>query len=311
MRARRGPLYIAAVAVVAVVAAIAAGAWWVSSGGLGGDPGIAAPAVIPIPTAHPPLRPAPSPVEAPRDTPTPSPIPTPTARGPATGCAAQAEPHGTVDPTAWRPTPLPWSAPCARPPGGPAWRPSTTLASSSLHTDPPIRVVARPELLPGGGPADPDTEPPADILQQARALSEAWARWVELDEAAERAANPALIADVAGFLGAEQYTRHYTRLAATRSAAGAYACESLALDAALLAIDLHPQVAHTISWGRGGGAACRVGTPPNTELIGSADCAGELRLRYHAWSLIEGEWIMSGVFVAGGRHADQMRSFAN
>ena len=50
---------------------------------------------------------------------------------------------------------------------------------------------------------------------------------------------------------------------------------------------------------------------PDSELIGSAACAGELRLRYHAWSLIEGEWIMSGVFVAGGRHADAMRSFVS
>jgi len=58
-------------------------------------------------------------------------------------------------------------------------------------------------------------------------------------------------------------------------------------------------------------AACRVDTPSRAELIGIADCARELRLRYHAWSLIEGEWVLSGVFVAGGRHADAMRSFAS
>jgi len=112
--------------------------------------------------------------------------------------------------------------------------------------------AGRPEILPDGEPADPNTDPPADTLDRARALSEAWARWLEVDQAAELAADPALIADVAGFLGAEQYTRHYTRLAATRADAGTYDRKALALRAALLAIDLHPDVAHTISWRRGG-----------------------------------------------------------
>ena len=311
MTGRRGPLYIAAVAVVA--AAVATG-WWLSIRPGGSDHAIVAPAEIPIPTARPALTPAAPPAltSAPPSTArTPPLAATPAQRGTVTGCAAQAEPHGTDDPAAWRPAPLPWSAPCARPPGGPAWRPATSLVTASPDTDPPIRLVARPEILPGGEPADPNTDPPADTLDRVRALSEAWARWLEVDQAADLAADPALIADVAGFVGAEQYTRHYTRLATTRADAGAYDCESLALDAALLAIDLRPEVAHTISWRRGGGAACRVGASPDSELIGTAACAGELRLRYHAWSLIEGEWIMSGVFAAGGRHAEAMRSFVS
>ena len=54
---------------------------------------------------------------------------------------------------------------------------------------------------------------------------------------------------------------------------------------------------------------CHVGVPPDVTLIGAAACAGELRLRYHAWSWVDGKWIMSAVFAAGGRHADEMRAF--
>ena len=311
MTGPRGPLYVAAA--VAAAALVVAGAWWGSVSGLPGDgQEVTTPAAIPVATAPPPVAAsAPSsPAAPPPAAPTPSAAPTPTQRGPRMGCAAQAEPHGTDEPSAWHPAPLPWSAPCARPPGGPAWRSPTSMAAASPHGV-PIRLIARPELLPGGEPAHPDSEPPADTLDQARALPQAWARWLEADQAAELAADPALIAHVAGYVGTEQYTRHYTRVATAHEAAGAYDCQSLALDAALLAIDLRPDSAHTISWRRGGGAACRTGPSPDAQLIGTAACAGELRLRYHAWSLIEGEWIMSRVFVAARRHADEMRSFAN
>ena len=53
------------------------------------------------------------------------------------------------------------------------------------------------------------------------------------------------------------------------------------------------------------------GATPNVTLIGDAACAGELRLWYEGWSWVDGKWIMSGVFVAGVRHAAEMRAFAN
>ena len=145
--------------------------WWLSSSGLpgGSDTAIVVPADIPIPTARPPLPRAalPTATSAPPSTArTPPLAATPAQRGTVTGCAAQAEPHGTDDPAAWRPAPLPWSAPCARPPGSPAWRPATSLVTASPDTDPPIRLVARPEILPGGEPADPNTDPPADTLDR-------------------------------------------------------------------------------------------------------------------------------------------------
>ena len=210
----------------------------------------------------------------------------------------------------WRPAPLPYGAPCTRPPGGLSWRPYETLSTASGVASPPIRLSARREVLHRGSRVDPDIELPADILDRVRAVSEAWARWIEADQAAERDASAAPIAGLAGYFGAEQFTRHYTERAHERAASAAHDCTTLALDATLLTIDLRDHVAHTLSWRRGGGGVCEVGAPPDVTLIGTAHCAGELRLRYYAWALIEGEWLMTGAFVAGGRHAPEMRAFA-
>ena len=217
MRTSRTLLY--AITGVAAAAAIGLGALTL----IGNEAEPAAPTALPIPAASPPLSPTSSPSPA---TSTPAPdtdSAQPVQRGPATGCAAQAAPHGTENVGTWRPAPLPYGAPCARPPGGPAWRPSASLAEASGRAIPPIRLAAFPEVLPDGHPADPAGDLPADILARVGALSEAWAHWVEADQAGERTASPTPIAEVAGYFGAEQYGSHYAQLALDRSASGAYA----------------------------------------------------------------------------------------
>ena len=303
MTPRRPRLYAAVISMAGLI--VAAVAIWAFQGG--SDPAPPTTVALPIPTAHPALP----------STPTPTPTPAATASGPepaehdrASGCTPRFVPHGTDSPTTWRPEPLPWSAPCVLPPGSVAWRPGMSLAASDPDLDPPIRIVARPEILPDGIPADPVTGPPPDVLERVRGVAAAWARWLEADRAAAHTANPDLLAGLAAFIGAERHETYYTQLARERAAAGAHTCGPLALDAALLAVDLRDEVAHTLSWSRGGGAACHVGEPPDTTLIGNTDCVGALELRHHAWAWIDGEWLMAGLFALDGRHAAEMRAWA-
>ena len=290
-------------AVAAVAVALIAGAVWM----LRDEPAAVQQVALPIPTAHPVLPPTPTPSASLVATRSPS---EPAQHDHRAGCAPRSVTHRTDNPAEWRPEPLPWSAPCAAPPGGVSWRPDVSLVSSDPDLDPPLRLVARPEILPDGARVDPATGPSPDVLARVHTVAAAWARWIEAGRAASHTADPNQIAGLAAFSGAERHEAYYARLARDRADAGAHTCGPLALDAALLAVDLRDEVAHTLSWSRGGGAACRVGEPPDTTFMNTDDCTGALELRHHAWVWSDGEWLMAGVVAMDGRHAADMRAWA-